>query len=184
MLYTTVTMASSISRTGKPLDRPSESDLYDRNCCPPVRAFKGLPWTFSDEAGHMYWDVADHAVLGDWVERSGMQRLLEADIDNERDVVFFVRQSAASRKAHTTFVLAEAGATLELKSRQFKNVEDEDDEDDYDYDVGEESGAEPTIVSLSGKVVSVGQNADDSYTSRAVRWMLVRDCEPTYSADE
>ena len=86
------------SKTGKPLDRPGESELYDRNACPPVAYLKGLPWDFIDASGHKYWEIARHERLIEWVEKSRMQALFSADMDNDRDTGDMVRQSAQSRK--------------------------------------------------------------------------------------
>lgn len=140
------------STLGKELNDPSQSELYDRNGCPPVKFFKGVPWQHCDEEENLYWEVATQQAFIDWVEAGVIKTQVSHLMDSNRDSLFFVRQSAKSRKNKAVFVLAESGS-LTLQSRKKKGG----------Y--------------MTGSVVAVGQTTSGSYADRAVRWILLRDCK-------
>jgi hypothetical protein len=86
-----VTMsASSVTRTGKPIDCPNESDLYSRNPCPPLSYFTGIAWLFFDASERHYWPVQAYDKLQDWLAScQSLQQAIEHVFDH---VLFFGRQ--------------------------------------------------------------------------------------------
>lgn len=142
-----------VTRKGKPLFDPQQSDIYSVNPCPPVLFLGRKECQFVDDEGCMYWDALADAQLRAWVEKSSLLGLVahQSDVvENEKseDRLFFIRQDAQSKKDKAVWVLPDVNSELTLHAK--------------------------TNLTASRCVVKdVGQRKTASYSARAVNWILV-----------
>jgi hypothetical protein len=146
-------MASErLSRSGKGLDSPRDSDIFQQNPAPQVGAFSRIPYDYIDRAGCLYWRVSSHATLRDWCAKSVLPELIEHQYDSTRDSIMYVQQGKASRKGKEVFLLAEVGDAITLQS-------------------GRDNGlTQEAVVRLAGQAASTSS----SYAARRVKWIVLR----------
>jgi hypothetical protein len=143
-----------ITRTGARVYDPQGSAIYSVNPCPPVKYFSGIKADFSDGDGNKYWLAFAHEALQQWVLESTLAQLIESFYDSARDTLFFVRQNkvGAQKLNCQVFTLPSNNSEIELAGLKKDNA-----------------GVQ------KGVVLEVGQRAANSYSSRGVLWMIVRD---------
>jgi hypothetical protein len=139
-----------VTRTGKRVNYPTQSDLYAENPSPPVRFFGKLACDYFDDDGNMYWDAFAHDKLAGWVKESCLHELIEHEFQAATDTVFFVRQSADAKSERQVFTLPDSGSTLRLYTKTNHSI-------------------------VERMVISIGLRTSSSYSARSVRWMLVRE---------
>jgi hypothetical protein len=154
----TANMASEVTtKTGKPLYKPNESDLYQVNPCPPA-SYLPIQCDYTDDSGRKYWLVSpSRPKLFEWLNNSPLIDMITPVFDTEKDMLFFVQRSKESSANHAVFVLTEEGDELILLPAKRKKKSDRE-----------------TTTSLSVSVRCNGQSSSSSYTARTIRWTIVR----------